>query len=67
LVGGLIGLVITLLSLRYVRDYLFEIDPYNPYVLVGAPVLLLGISLASALPAALRASRSDPAVVLRDE
>lgn len=65
--GGVVGLVVSAALLGFVRDYLFEIGPYNPYILLGAPTLLLGVSLLSALPAAFRASRSDPAVVLRDE
>ncbi len=52
---------------RLLRGVLFEISPTDPATFVAVPVLLLAAAfLACALPA-LRAARTDPMAVLREE
>ena len=68
LAGGLAaGAVCVALLGRLVRSMLYEVSPLDPVALgvAGLCVLLLG-TLAAALPA-IRASRVDPATVLRSE
>ena len=67
LAGLCIGLVLSVALTRFLKDLLFEVEPLDPAVLSGVVALLtLVAATACALPA-LRATRVDPAVVLRDE
>jgi predicted permease len=47
--------------------FLYELEPRDPVTLSVAAALLLGVALAASLLPALRATRVDPAEVLRDE
>jgi ABC-type antimicrobial peptide transport system permease subunit len=65
--GLVIGGVVSLWALRFVATLLYGLEPRDPVTLVGAAMLLAGVgALAGWLPA-WRASRIDPAVVLRYE
>jgi predicted permease len=65
--GLLLGLAAAYPGTRLVRSLLFETTPLDPTTYVGA-VLVLGLVAATAcLVPALRATRVDPAVVLRSE
>jgi ABC-type antimicrobial peptide transport system permease subunit len=67
MIGVLAGVVITLLSGRFVAPLLFDVSPHDPVILGGVGTLVLGIAvLASGIPA-LRATRVDPSVALRAE
>ena len=65
LFGLAVGLVVVVVGGRFVAAVLYGISPLDPIALaVGATILLLSITLA-ALGPAWRASRLDPAVMLR--
>jgi hypothetical protein len=44
---------------------LFEVTPYDPLVLVGSGILVVGLSAVACLVPAARASRTEPVLVLR--
>jgi putative ABC transport system permease protein len=65
LVGGAIGVALSLVAARFLATMLFGLGTFEPIALVGAP-LVLGIAawLAAYLPAR-RATRVDPLAALR--
>jgi putative ABC transport system permease protein len=66
-VGLVIGLPVALLLGRFASAMLYEVSPYDPATLAGVMLVFVAVSaFASFLPAA-RASRTDPAAVLRSE
>jgi putative ABC transport system permease protein len=68
LVGGGIaaGVIVSLWASRFAASLLYGIAPRDPAMLTGACVVLTTVAaLAGAVPA-YRASRTDPAVALRD-
>ena len=67
LVGGVIGVAVSLLAARFLATLLFGVGTFDPVALTGAP-LVLGVAawLAAYLPAR-RASRVDPLAALRTD
>jgi putative ABC transport system permease protein len=65
--GLLSGMVISLVGTRVMQELLFETDPLDPAVFLGAAVFLGGIALAACVLPAWRASRVNPVEVLRKE
>jgi ABC-type antimicrobial peptide transport system permease subunit len=66
-IGAAIGLVLGFSVGRLLQTLLFGVEPGDPLTFVGAPLLLLTVgAIASFLPAR-RASRVDPARVLKTE
>jgi predicted permease len=65
--GTVIGLLLGFASARVLRTLLFGVGAGDPLTFIGAPVLLLAVGALAALLPALRASRVDPANVLRAE
>jgi ABC-type antimicrobial peptide transport system permease subunit len=65
LIGGVIGVAVSLLAARFLGTLLFGAGTFDPVALIGAP-LVLGVAawLAAYLPAR-RASRSNPLASLR--
>lgn len=62
-----IGSLITGISTRAMQGLLFGVKPFDPVAfLVGASVLLVAALLACVIPST-RASRIDPATILREE
>jgi predicted permease len=59
------GLVLALVSLRFVASLLYGLSPHDPVTLGAAVLLLLAVGLASGLVPAWRASRVDPLTALR--
>jgi predicted permease len=60
------GLVLSLVAGRLIAGLLYGVTPADPSVLGSTGAVLLVVGLAAALGPAVRASRTDPAVVLRD-
>lgn len=67
LIGGVVGILAAIAIGRSAQSLLFELQGYDPAVLASSAVLLtLVAGLAGAIPA-VRASRVQPMVALRDE
>jgi predicted permease len=66
-IGLVCGLAIALVAGRLIDSLLFGIRPQDPLAIGGAVLLLSGAALVAALIPALRASRVDPALALREE
>ncbi len=67
LVGAVAGLALGMASVRYVETLLFGVKGNDPAMLMVPTIVLLTAALLAALPAVLRASRIDPAMMLRAE
>jgi putative ABC transport system permease protein len=65
--GLAIGLAAAFALTRYIRILLYEIEPTDPATFAGVVVLLMLVAGAACFVPASRATRVDPAVVLRDE
>jgi predicted lysophospholipase L1 biosynthesis ABC-type transport system permease subunit len=63
IVGGALGMV----SVRYVQTLLYGVAGNDPAMLVVPAFVLLVAAFGAALPAVARASRIDPAIMLRAE
>jgi len=67
-VVGVAGGVLAAASVtRYLQSFLFEVTAVDPLVFAGAVTLLVGIAFLAAWQPVRRASRIDPAVVMRTE
>jgi predicted permease len=64
-VGSLIGVLAALASTRLFASLLYDVEATDPLALSAAVALLVLIGMLAALVPARRASRTDPAVVLR--
>jgi predicted permease len=65
--GVVLGAIGALLTTRSLSSLLFRVEPRDPSVLIASAVLVtLAAFVACALPA-MRAGRTDPAAILRDE
>ena len=67
LVGLLIGIPLIIATSRFVRSYLFEIQPCDPISIVAAVLLLTGVSLIAVWIPARHAAKIDPMEALRYE
>ena len=66
-VGGVVGILMSMVAARYLEALLYEVTVYDP-VTIGGIAAVVGIASAFArLPPALRATRTDPMVVMRTE
>jgi putative ABC transport system permease protein len=65
--GGVVGVFGAAVAARYLGSLLFEVSPFEPAIYALGLLCLIGAGLCAMLPAALRASRVDPAVALRRE
>ena len=66
-IGLAIGVGLSLMAGRAIQGFLFGVQPYDPIVLIGVALLLLGVAAVATLVPAWRASRIDPMVALRHE
>jgi ABC-type antimicrobial peptide transport system permease subunit len=66
-VGLVIGIVASLVLSRFVVTLLYGVEPRDPITLVGAVAILAGVAIAAGWLPARRASRIDPAAVLREQ
>ena len=65
--GVVLGVPAALAAARALGSELYGVDPEDPWTLAAVAGVLLVVALAAALPAASRASRAEPARVLRQE
>ena len=66
-IGLAIGLVVSLVAVRAVERFLFEISPTDPETLIAVALLLTSAALAASYIPARRATRVDPVEALRRE
>jgi ABC-type antimicrobial peptide transport system permease subunit len=67
IVGVMIGLAASWGLARTMTTFLFEIEPRDPLVFAGVPLLLTLVALVAVFLPAWRASKVDPIVALRYE
>jgi ABC-type antimicrobial peptide transport system permease subunit len=65
--GSVLGIAAFLLLARILASFLYGVDTADPGALAGAVVALLLVGLVAAFIPAYRASRIDPALVLREQ
>jgi hypothetical protein len=65
-VGIAAGAALSLWASQFVAALLYQLEPRDPVTVVGAAAMLVVISTIAAMLPAYRASRIDPATVLRD-
>ncbi|HUR95878.1 MAG TPA: ABC transporter permease [Gemmatimonadales bacterium] len=66
-VGIGFGVLGALVLARLLGSLLYEVSPSDPRVLIGATLLLAGVSVVACLVPAVRATRVDPIEALRSE
>jgi predicted permease len=66
-VGVAIAIPVVFAILRFVRSYLFGVEPHDPATLSGAIALLLAVAILAAWIPARRAAKVDPMEALRYE
>jgi ABC-type antimicrobial peptide transport system permease subunit len=64
-IGVTIGVVVSLWASQFVRNLVYGLEPRNVTTLLGAALMLAAIGLLAGWLPAFRATRIDPAVVLR--
>jgi predicted permease len=67
LAGAAIGLALSLAWARYVQTLLYEVKPTDPRMIAIPLLVLIPATLLAAIPAAVRAIRTDPVASLRAE
>jgi ABC-type antimicrobial peptide transport system permease subunit len=65
-IGVLVGAGVSVWAAKFVETLLYGLEPRDPVTLVGAAVVLATVGAAAGWLPAYRASRIDPAEVLRD-
>jgi putative ABC transport system permease protein len=63
--GGLLGILAALMMTKLLAVFLYGVEPTDPLALGAAVGVLLIVGVLAALVPARRASRTDPAFVLR--
>jgi putative ABC transport system permease protein len=66
-IGIIFGLTASLAVNRILQSQLVGVSPYDPVTMVGAPIVLILVSLTACLVPARRAMNVDPTVALRHE
>ncbi len=67
IVGGVVGLAAAVALARLAQSLLFQMQGYDPFVLVGSAVTLTLVALGAGFIPAHRASKVDPMRALRYE
>lgn len=65
--GAVAGVAVAFASARLVRSLLFEVNPYDPLLALGAFSVLLAVGVAASLVPASRAASLEPMQALRTE
>ena len=66
-IGGVVGIAGAVGLGRAAQSLLFQLEGYDPVVIVSAAVVLAGVAFGAGFIPALRASRVDPMAALRYE
>lgn len=66
LVGIVVGVVLATVLARMLSSFLYGVTATDPVAMIAAGAILLAVGVIAALIPALRASRTDPAMVLRE-
>jgi ABC-type antimicrobial peptide transport system permease subunit len=66
-IGTAIGLAAAFFLVEFLASVLYGVEPRDPAVFIGAPLVLVAISIAAVSIPALRASRVDALTALRYE
>jgi hypothetical protein len=67
IVGVLLGVVVTYWASQFLKSFLYGVDPRDPQMFIGVAVLLVAVAIAAVWLPARRASRTDPASILRTQ
>jgi ABC-type antimicrobial peptide transport system permease subunit len=67
LLGVASGLAITLVATPLIAPLLYRVSPEDPVSILGAALFLSVVAILASLMPALRATRIDPIVALRQE
>jgi predicted permease len=67
IVGTVTGCTVALGVTRYIQSFLFGVKPADPFTLIAAAALLIGVALIASYIPARRATKVDPMVALRYE
>ncbi len=62
-----LGVGISAVSTPAIHALLFDVGPRDPFVLLGAPIVLMAVAISACVIPALRAASIDPTVGLRAE
>jgi predicted permease len=65
--GGLAGLALGLVSVRYIEALFYQVKATDPSMLALPSLIVLAVALVAALPAVIHAVRIDPVTMLRSE
>jgi predicted permease len=65
--GGLAGLALGLVSVRYIEALFYQVKATDPLMLAAPSLMVLAVALVAALPAVIHAVRIDPVTMLRSE
>jgi predicted permease len=66
-IGLIVGLALALAGARLIRSLLYQVEPLDPTVLIGAAALIFGLALLVSLRPAVAATRVDLTRSLREE
>lgn len=65
--GSILGLILALLTARFLASFLYETSARDPWVLLASVTLLVLIASAASVVPSIRAARLDPTQALRTE
>jgi putative ABC transport system permease protein len=66
-IGALAGVLLAFAASRYMESVLFAVSPFDGFIFLGVPVVLIAVAVLACTVPAWRASRIDPLVALRQE
>lgn len=63
--GLTLGIALAIAAARALRLLLFGVDPWDPVIFTGVPLVLAAIAMVASVLPARRAARLDPTIALR--